>query len=319
MGPVFTNRDICLMIAIAPFAFIIFGPYVGVKLAAQKSWDIITGKKPPQPYKRPPLLPRRPLTPPLQPDSGWDQRQGQSQGEHESKRECEAKRNTKDQSTPSYYTQAQSILFSLPPEIRALIYREILSFPIPLRVQLGPPLYTDRKERRYNRDCSWTVIGLLACCRRVYSESIHLLYETNVLDFLICEISASILKLPTYIIPSRLQGFRSLKLHILLHVTNVDHLRDIWLRSCDVLRTLTGLQSLLVDFQCQDGVVDLDPFLEAMAGIRASRFKVYVRRGLSVQGGPNHKVFPSGAPFELFRLNSKNKWTRWVWQSSSVL
>lgn len=167
-----TKTDWAIIIALAPFACIILGPYYGVKLAARKSRDIITGKKPDQ---TPSLLPRRPLTPPFHVDPGWDQRQVQAQDQdnRESKRQRKKNRTTKDldTATPTLQmcTQSQSVLFRAPREVRELIYREILSFPIPLQVvSCVGRLYTYRKPGRHQQDYSWRIFGLLACCRRVY-------------------------------------------------------------------------------------------------------------------------------------------------------
>lgn len=150
-----------------------------------------------------------------------------------------------------------------------------------------------------------------------YSESIHLLYETNVLDFSVLDMFAPILKLPVYIIPSRLRTFRSVHLNMIVSPSRAGHSEVVWRQVSDVLKAMTGLHSLVVHFQCCE-VIDLVPFLEAMAGVKALKFRVFVQRRICIEGGPNPEVFPCGPPFTLLREDSGGKWEPWVWSRSTT-
>lgn len=166
MYPVSSIRDAAIVIVLVPIGWSI----CGVRWVAEKSWDIITGNKFRRPYKRPPLLPRRPLTPPSYRNPTNGQLHGQTQEERKGKRKRKLKRKSKYQDAPQFHPQSQSVLFRLPLEVRVMIYREILSFPIPLRVKAAcqnPGLYTDTPALCRNGAFRWTVLGLLSCCRRV--------------------------------------------------------------------------------------------------------------------------------------------------------
>ncbi|KAL3465423.1 hypothetical protein BJX64DRAFT_252399 [Aspergillus heterothallicus] len=333
MGPVFTNRDIPLLIALAPLMLI----SAGVSWTLEISRRLATiwqrdGRRTKEPEK----VPRRPLTPPLSDDDN-DDNSGSEQGGTNSREIRPKRRRT--------YSQSQSVLFNLPLKIRLMIYAEILTFQLPLMIEHreapGNRLRSDRLYPKlvgralanlslseskvyFNwlwKSRGWPLCGLLACCRRVYSESTLILYQSNTLAF---NNPLRILDLPRSILPSRLQTIRSIQLEKTLHEPWRDgdiigkrlerEALDLWRKACAVLAEMKGMQKLVVYFSSHDyyaGGVDILPYLQAMADIGVSEFVVYTGRGASVRSQLDLTTFRRGLPLLLVEGDSpRGRWHR---------
>ncbi|KAL3451472.1 hypothetical protein BJX65DRAFT_304056 [Aspergillus insuetus] len=324
MGPVFTKRDIPLLIALAPLMLISAGVSWTIEVSRRLAtiWQRV-GRRTNEPEK----VPRRPLTPPLSDDDddGGDDNNGGEQGGTNNREICPKRRRT--------YSQSQSPLFNLPPKLRLMIYAEILTFQLPLMIEHreapGNRLRSDRlypklvgralanlsqsKSKVYfnwlRKSRGWPLCGLLACCRRVYSESIPILYQSNTLAF---NNPLRILDLPRSILPSRLQTIRSIQIEKTLHEPPRDgdiiekrlerEALDIWRKACAVLAEMSGLQKLLVYFSNHDhylGGVDIVPYLQPMADINVPEFVVYTGLDVSVRSQLDPITFRHGLPLLL--------------------
>ncbi|KAJ0419785.1 hypothetical protein BJY00DRAFT_150666 [Aspergillus carlsbadensis] len=318
MGPVFTKRDIPLLIALAPLMLITAGVLWTVE--GSKKFAAIwqrAGRR----AEKPGTGRRRPLTPPLSDDDGGGEHGGNNNRDTRPKR----KRT---------YTQSQSLFFNLPQNLRTMIYREILSFqPIPLTIEHregpGSRLRSDRLNAKLlhralsalpqgergeylnwlRKRREWPVCGLLACCRRVYAEAIPILYESNTLCF---NNPIRILDLSLCIVPSRLQTIRSIQIEQTLYdptpgngnvrMTSERTERDRWRDACAILAGMSGLQKLVVRFCSHDycpGGVDVVPYVAAMADINVPKIVVYTGRGVSVRSHLDLTTFKRGLPLML--------------------
>ncbi|KAL3488212.1 hypothetical protein BJX62DRAFT_240247 [Aspergillus germanicus] len=320
MGLVFTKRDIALLIALSPLILIT----AGVLWTVETSRNVTTiWKGAGRATKEPEKVPRRPLTPPLSNDDDDDD--GGEQGGANNREFRPKRRRT--------YSQSRSPFFRLPPELRVLIYAEVLTFQIPLMIEHregpGNRLRSDRlypklvsralanlsqsENKVYfnwlRKSRGWPVCGLLACCRRVYSETIPILYQSNTLAF---NNPLRILDLPRSLLPSRLQTIRSIQVEKTLHEPPRDgddigkrlerEALDLWRKACAVLAEMSGLQKLLVYFSSHDhypGGVDIVPYLQAMADISAPEFVVFTGRGVSVRSQLDPITFRHGLPLLL--------------------
>ncbi|KAJ0422845.1 hypothetical protein BJY00DRAFT_310851 [Aspergillus carlsbadensis] len=321
MGLVLTKRHAALIVVVTPFALLFCGPIALSARGARRVWRKCTGWKP-KVYQKPL---RRPITPhPLD-----DTNPGRDDGDEE---EEDAPRPTGDSATQerhAYTThdQSQSLLFKLPPELRIMVYREILTFRVPLilehRVADGelcsrrvdkamlhrthPTLPIGQRkafEQRHRDSLAWSVFGLLACCRRVYMESMPILYETNTL-FVGYLGHLLIINLQNIVAPSRLLTIRSLRVDMSIHsssgprnLTSALYQDDIsqWHRACSVLAGMSGLQSLIVQFWSFEDGADMLPYLEMMADIRVPHFVVYGARKVYLSS-----PLPLEVPFRLER------------------
>ncbi|KAJ0415299.1 hypothetical protein BJY00DRAFT_293680 [Aspergillus carlsbadensis] len=205
------------------------------------------------------------------------------------------------------HMQTQSRLFTLPLEIREMVYSEVLCVAslhlhkddgiarVHGGLCTGRPITGtywegyDRARDNYRLRCAHMVdpnfyqpesslpgIGLLRICRRVYSETVDILYERNTFSLNQHALNA----LPRTIIPGRLECIRNLRVYISLTTA---HDRAKWIRASRILEQLSGLRSLQVSFarishpsdgspriRIREGMALVKPLL----GLRVSDFVV---------------------------------------------
>ncbi|KAL2824583.1 hypothetical protein BJY01DRAFT_241672 [Aspergillus pseudoustus] len=213
-------------------------------------------------------------------------------------------------------TQAQSAFFKLPPELRNTIYGEVLVCPAPLHIwrthkrlcsgpcgaqsvrqisrvaaheQCRPPIARDGSvRRRPNGDAPSRdrIIPLLSSCRRIYSESIGLLYSQNTLIF---DDWRALTLLPTVIPTHRLRSIRFVSLLLCaLRGNNIDSdTRSSWPRVCEVLTAMASLEGLSIAigshtrniYDSKHGKFSVLPLLTPLKEVQARRVRVQVPPG----------------------------------------
>ncbi|KAK3178546.1 hypothetical protein OEA41_000683 [Lepraria neglecta] len=173
------------------------------------------------------------------------------------------------------FDQSKSSLFSkLPPEVRRLIYTEVFVGNLPI-------VHIVRKYRRLGHlhcinkcttrlirleDSCWGIsdltgdwipgptkaktdggmIPLLLACRRIYSEAIDLLYESNRFSFISSDI---LIHLSLTILPQRFNVIRKVHLTWQLWPAFLGCRFDLaeWDKACDVMASMRGLRFLQID------------------------------------------------------------------------
>ncbi|KAL4932426.1 uncharacterized protein BDV17DRAFT_196203 [Aspergillus undulatus] len=251
---------------------------------------------------KPTDIPRRPLTPPLEGD--------------------------KDANIQIMHLQFQSAFFhKLPPEIRDLIYIYILKFEAPLLLEnRGARLASSRADyddlRAYVpdvleaelkkafdsrlQDLQYSISGLLTSCRRIYSESIHIVYEYNILRL---RSPSTLDLLPIWIVPPRLTTIRCIHVHIPRYYSRQEHYITTWKQGCAIIAALTNLRRLIVAFASKNRHVDMTPYLEPMISLGDSeRLKdiiIYAGKNVCFHGPHERKeedlVWLSELPFMCIR------------------
>ncbi|KAL1849289.1 hypothetical protein Plec18170_007581 [Paecilomyces lecythidis] len=213
-----------------------------------------------------------------------------------------SKRNKKNKQWLS--NQLQSSFFSkLPAEIRRKIYIEVIG---------GQVLNIFKDETA--RYVKWipqkkTLLALPMTCRRIYSETIDLLYSHNTLFFNDFD---TILWFVSTILPQRLAAIRTL--HVEWDCVCFWHARmrppppydrDTWMRVWDTIPAMTGLRELMVRIwngPRMDAITERDVFkpLRAMTGLE--RFELELPwRYQGVEGEEEEEVHRD-APFKIRRV-----------------
>ncbi|KAL4882978.1 hypothetical protein BJY04DRAFT_216696 [Aspergillus karnatakaensis] len=213
------------------------------------------------------------------------------------------------------YMQPSSPFFNkLPLEIRHMVYCQVLAFPVPL--SLVPARWEDviwservdweyigsiarlpnrwTLDRLHRQSLNWTIWGLLASCRRIYSESIRILYEQNTILITDLRTTSSI---PTAIVPHRLVTIRLLEVHLLWDITRMSD----WDYACSVFATMTGLRSFIVNYKGIDSPINPVPYLEGMECINIPHVEIFIAAGKSYSAVQDGRwVFAEG-PWRLLK------------------
>ncbi|KAL4901244.1 hypothetical protein BDW74DRAFT_160554 [Aspergillus multicolor] len=201
-------------------------------------------------------------------------------------------------------SQGQAWFFRLPREVREIVYVDVLC---------GSNLHIWRKEGKVHvsrcrvansteinnydscdaifghvdserppcvdSDKQYSAIGLLASCRRIYTEVIQFIFEKNTFHLS----HRTLNRLPQAMIPIRLSSIRSLR----LYVPFSDSELPTWKRASAVLKRMPGLRSLHVLFGpfwvCCTGI-DAMPRLEPLLGLRVADFAVQLLDCMMVDG-----------------------------------
>ncbi|KAL2815265.1 hypothetical protein BDW59DRAFT_166856 [Aspergillus cavernicola] len=208
---------------------------------------------------------------------------------------------TRVDATTSYYSQSQSPLFQLVPELRQVIYQDIVVAPSALHVRRAhrrlcstpcegghhdhcrQPLAQDGTvlRRLPSERPRWDkFLPLLRSCRRVYSEAIHLLYESN--TFIFDDLQA-IRSLPRCITPCRLSSIRRLHIDIdaFENRSVSPKILSAWKPTCDILSGMQGLIKLTITLRSHDTTetqkkLALSSILDPLKSVKVSKFVVQV-------------------------------------------
>ncbi|KAL5392157.1 hypothetical protein DPSP01_000677 [Paraphaeosphaeria sporulosa] len=126
-----------------------------------------------------------------------------------------------------------------------------------------PPEEHKKGRKRRSRKAA---INLLCTCRQVYLEAIGSIYESQTFVLAIGpheervhqHDKPTLLYLPYFILPQRLNQLRRLYIHwnlspSTLHIGIADETLAWWKECWHFLSTLQGLNELLIRFQCRDG------------------------------------------------------------------
>ncbi|KAF7128676.1 hypothetical protein CNMCM5793_003527 [Aspergillus hiratsukae] len=208
------------------------------------------------------------------------------------------------------HDQLQSLFFSkLAPEIRCVIYREILVALNALHVRRTHRRLCSMPCRNLNRqgDVHYTrkscaqpladdgtvlrrlpgehphqnhILPLLCSCRRVYTEAIDLLYEGNRFHF---DSPLTVQALPLCMVPHRLASIRCIQLDIRAfedRAIGADVVSS-WEQACSVLASIEELEELVITLRSVENGTFYKPLplltlLRPLTKITASRFVVEV-------------------------------------------
>ncbi|OJJ34570.1 hypothetical protein ASPWEDRAFT_70236 [Aspergillus wentii DTO 134E9] len=192
------------------------------------------------------------------------------------------------------YAQNECLLFKLPPEIRRLIYKEILA---PedgsvlhvasshkrlrsMRCHEWNPRIRDWEHRcwgevvmdgstksfwGYRCSKAGNIMGLLQSCRRIYSEAIDVLYTDNVLNV---RQTRTVADLPKAMLPHRFQAIRSLHIDVPVDFAfpndgffSLEYsawpldVGEFWMEAWQAIAQMSGLQDLRVSFSLTRDVI----------------------------------------------------------------
>ncbi|KAJ0418737.1 hypothetical protein BJY00DRAFT_314648 [Aspergillus carlsbadensis] len=319
----FTNRDVALIIGLS----LLCCPFTPCICVYRRIHDKFRKPKPyiPRSYGvvtvPPPEIPRpRPLTPPLENEDDEEQE------EDEAETPAEAATEAADDSDGAQaairqktYTQSQSSFFQvLPPEIRQMIYFEVLVPQFALfPAQWGDSIrcqrwdhehlaasYKDTPHDEWER--IWeqrrmrprqTIMGLLTSCRRIYGESINIFYAQNTFRF---RDPRPLNLVPKWIISNRLQSIR----HICITIDPDKPTRDPdWTRACKVVALMTGLRKFVVTFPPRPAHADMTSYLYPMARLTVSTIIVYAGENVCFHGGRRGRAWLDELPFRVIRTD----------------
>ncbi|GIK07300.1 hypothetical protein Aspvir_002962 [Aspergillus viridinutans] len=209
------------------------------------------------------------------------------------------------------HDQLQSLFFTnLAPEIRCMIYREILVPSNALHVRRTHRRLCSMPCRNVNPQADmqsdihsscyppWAddgtvarrlpgesphqdqILPLLCSCRRVYTEAISLLYEANKFHF---DSTLTVQALPLCMVPRRLASIRYIRLDIQAFENRaiIANVLSSWEQACAVLAGIEALEELVVTLRSLDMGTLYKPLplltlLRPLTKIRASRFVVEV-------------------------------------------
>ncbi|KAL5041036.1 hypothetical protein BDW71DRAFT_19575 [Aspergillus fruticulosus] len=177
------------------------------------------------------------------------------------------------------HNQTQSIFFKLPPELRNIVYEEVLVSSAPLHVwrthrrlcsrickaerktaweslasklhdKCLPPMASDGSVQRRSDDDDEPprkdrFLPLLSSCRRLYSESISLLYSKNKL---LIDDHRTLLTLPSVIPARQLNMIRSVYLYVnAFRDYHIDcDISSSWQQICTTLAGMEGLEDIRI-------------------------------------------------------------------------
>ncbi|KAL4967616.1 uncharacterized protein BDV14DRAFT_20225 [Aspergillus stella-maris] len=216
------------------------------------------------------------------------------------------------------FSQRNSLFFRLPTELRDIMYRDFLEFPVHFHVwrthkrlcsiscthgycfvdqkpacgtfvSCRPPLAQDGSGQRVSvgRKARERFLPLLTSCRRIYSEIIYLLYTKNNLIF---DDNHTIQLFPTVVPSHRLSAIRYLyiRFYAFKHEQIDTTSEAIWKQLCIMLKELKHLDTLTILLTCHTRDININhagyklpivPFLNPLTKVKAKTFRVWIPPG----------------------------------------